>query len=85
MTRPSLARLALAFSFALAALPGCSVDGRSASASSLPAFDPTLMQSYVPRVTYKDLRDANASCRSTQCTIGGADWDCKGGGYCRKM
>jgi len=37
---------------------------------------------YVARVTYKDLRDANANCVGTTCRLGGTVWDCKGGGYC---
>ncbi len=70
--------------FSLVAVVGCGGNGGEPEEESVQVgvAQGEVDTTYVARVTYKDLRDANANCAGTTCRLGGTVWDCKGGGYC---
>ena len=73
--------------FLLATLAGCAAGGaeEAEDAVKVDVAEGETNTTYVARVTYRDLRDANASCVGTTCRLGGTVWDCKGGGYCSSV
>jgi hypothetical protein len=82
----SITKSVLALSLVtLASLAGCAApteEEGDANDVKVEVKDEGADPRYTPNVTYSDLRDANASCIGTMCTLFGKTWDCKGGGLC---